>query len=1418
MSDSSAPPPRGRDHPDPHDERASVGAGSAAGAVGELRQLLERAEDLTPAQVVDVMCADQQTCWLRGERIPAETYLHMHRAVQDSDEDALDLIYAEILLREELGEPVAIEEYERRFPRFADQLRLQLALHRGLESGPARTGGARGMADPRHGTTIDEEGAGRRTLPRIANWPAVPGYEILGELGRGGMGVVYKARQVRLNRPCALKMILAGDYASSEANARFLAEAETVARLRHPNIVQIHHIGDHDGRTYFELEFLEGGSLADRLDGTPWPPRAAASLVETLARAMHEAHRQGIVHRDLKPGNVLLAGDGTPKVADFGLAKILSVDTWLTRTESIMGSPSYMAPEQAAGQSRKVGPAADVYALGAIFYVLLTGRPPFAGETVLETLDQMRTQEPVVPSKLEPRLPRDLETICLKCLRKEPEARYAGAEALAEDLRRWRVGEPIAARPVGRVERLWRWCRRNPAVAVLAAGVAVSVLLGVVEAWYVTIQASKGHQHASRADREAKRAQASEARASSERLRSDRNRYAAEIHLAFQAWRDGQAALAEKRLDDLAPATAAAADLRGFEWFYLKNLCHLDGRTLDGYEAPVRGLAFSGDGKLLVSGGGGYDPESHPWPGEVKVWDVALGRATRTLRDLAAPVLGVALSPDGERIATAGSEKAITLWDARTGTKLQALHGHAAAVLGVAFSPDGERLASAGEDQTVRIWDATGGKLLFTLHGHSMSVLDLAYSPDGRVLATAGGDETVWVWNAVKGKALRTLRGHTGAVRGVTFSPDGSRLASAGGDHTVRLWDAAGGQTVRTLRGHAAPVLGVAFSPDGTLLASASEDRTVKTWDPGTGQELHTLRGHAEAVYRVAFHPDGRLLASAGGDRAVKLWDAISEPEPLTLLGHASPVAAVDFSPDGRRLASAGSDHAVRLWDVETGLEERILRGHVGPVRAVAFRPDGQLLASAGDDQTVRVWDATDGRAGQTLRGHTSFVRSVAFSPDGRRLASAGDDHTVIIWDAIAGRELLTVRGHDQPVRSVTFSPDGAWLASAADDRTVTLWDAASGQEQRTLRGHTGAVHGAVFSPDSRQLASAGGDQTIKVWEVGTGRELLSLKGHAGPVRSVAFSRDGRRLASTSDDQTVKLWDVVSGQELLTVRGHLGPVLGAVFSPDDQRLASASADQTVKVWDAAPPTPERADRREARGVVQVLLDRRLTLNEVLASIRIDTALGDPVRRRALALAEPAWKSRVGLEAQAAVLALLARGLLPAEVLKDLRDQTSLSAPARLEAPVLAGHFPGDPRALNNASWMVVRRPGGKRSEYREALQRAEVACRLVPQNGLYRNTLGVAQYRVGRYSDAVRTLTQSDQLNAPLFRGSIPADLAFRALARHQLGQEVEAQADLRRLRDILKRPEWAGQEEAESLRDEAEAQFRQNAVAATKN
>jgi WD40 repeat protein len=966
---------------------------------------------------LEELLEEQSRHWRQGQGRPVEDYLSRQPTLGQDIEVVLDLVYHEVLLRRQRGELPSLAEYRRRFPQMAEQLAPLFEVYHALQPGEL----------------------------------TLPGYEVLREVGRGGMGVVYEARQLGLNRTVALKMILAGGHAGAEERARFRREAEAAARLQHPHIIQVYEVGEAGDRPFIALEYLAGGSLADRLGGGPLPAREAAQLVQALAGAVHAAHRGGVVHRDLKPANVLLTADGTPKVTDFGLAKRLDSSTKQTATGAILGTPGYMAPEQAGGRGHEVGPAADVYALGAILYECLTGRPPFRAATPLETMLQVLTEEPVPPTRLRPGVPADLETVCLTCLAKEPARRYASAEALAEDLGRFLAGEPIRARPLSGLEWAIRWARRRPALAAAYVLTVLALLLGGLGAGATWLW-----QRAETARREATHA-----------------RYLYQVALAQRAWQDAHVARAEELLTECDPR------LRNWEWRYVRRLCHADLLTLRGHTGEVHAVAFSPDGRYLSTRGADG----------VKVWDLETGREAVDGAGRAATLNDV-VRAGGRELTAAANGRAVQVRDARTGQDLWTLDGHTETVYGVAFSPDGTRLASAGADETVKVWELPAGteprvlrRPLLDLHGHTAPVRAVAFSPDGNRLASAGADETVAVWQLPGGRQVLSLRGHTDWVLALAFSPDGRRLASAGRDAAVKVWDATTGQEARTLSRHTGPVNAVAFSPDGQVLASASADGTVRLWGATTGREGVTLRGHTDKVWGVAFSPDGRLLASAGADRAVRLWDVATGGERRCLVGHTSPVYGVAFSPDGTRLASAAKDGTVTLWDVPGGREVLTFRGPADAVYGVAFSPDGRRLAGAGGGGTVTVWDATTGQDLLRFPGHTAKVYSVAFSPDGRRLATASLDRTVRVWDAGSGRLVRTLKGHTRSVTAVAFSPDGSRLASGSWDKTLKVWDAQTGEEVLTLQGHRDTVWGVAFSPDGNLLASAGADHTVRVWD-----------------------------------------------------------------------------------------------------------------------------------------------------------------------------------------------------------------------------------------------------------------------------------------------------------------------------------------------
>jgi WD40 repeat protein/tRNA A-37 threonylcarbamoyl transferase component Bud32 len=1032
-------------------------------------------------------------------------------------------------------------------------------------------------------TTAEELGPGRK----------VGKFELLDTVGHGTFGTVYRARDPELDRTVALKVPRAGSLAGPQELDRFLREARSAAQLRHPAIVPVHEVGQAKGVPYLVSDFVDGVTLADLLSARRPGSRESAELVAAVADALQYAHERGVVHRDVKPSNVMVGDDGRPHVMDFGLAKREAGEITMTVEGQVLGTPAYMSPEQAGGEAHRVDGRSDVYSLGVILYQLLTGELPFCGTTRM-LLHQVLHDDPKPPRRLNDKVPRDLETVCLKCLEKDPARRYATAQALADDLRRFLKGEPVSARPAGAWERGWKWVRRRPAAAgLLGLGAVTAVTLAALAVglfYGARLEAALGEAEKQRGLAVAARDEADQAKAETERQRDlvRRTSYAAHTNLAASAWRDADIARMLFLLEEQRPERTGGQDVRGFEWHYLRRLGRLDLLTLTGHTGEVTGVCFSPDGRRLASASE-TKPFQEPLYGEVKVWDAQTGREQLTLKGRGRCVC---FSPDGTRLVSGSDDKTVKVWDAQTGREERTLSGHNDPVTSVCFSPDGRRLASASVDRTVKVWDAQTGQELLSLKGHTVLVSSVCFSPDGTRLASASYDETVKVWDAQTGKELLPLQGGRDCV---CFTPDGKRLAS-GGYETVKVWDAQTGQEQLSLKGHREWVLSVCFSPDGRRLATASSDQTVKVWDAQTGQELLTLRGHTWAVMGVCFSPDGRCLATASADRTVKVWDAQAEQEALSLQGQTGRVTSVCFSPDGRRLASAsgpGDSDApgkplpgvVKVWDAQTGQEQLSLRGHAGDVTSVCFSPDGRRLASAGEGgwdgagkplpRVVKVWDAQTGQEQFSLRGHAGDVISVCFSPDGRRLATVSSDKTAKVWDAQTGQEQLTLRVPTDRVYRVCFSPDSQRLATTSSDQTVKVWDAQTGQELLSLMGPAGGVSDVCFSPDGRRLASPAGGLRIpgevKVWDAQTGQEQVTLRGHTEGVARVCFSPDGRRLATGSYDRTVKLWDAQTGQETLTLKGHTSGVLNVCFSPDGQRLATASFVGPVKVWDASPP-------------------------------------------------------------------------------------------------------------------------------------------------------------------------------------------------------------------------------------------------------
>jgi WD40 repeat protein len=557
------------------------------------------------------------------------------------------------------------------------------------------------------------------------------------------------------------------------------------------------------------------------------------------------------------------------------------------------------------------------------------------------------------------------------------------------------------------------------------------------------------------------------------------------------------------------------------------------------------------------------------------VWAAAVGAAAQERPDIlwmqgghAFAVYGVAVSPSGELLASAGADGTVKLWRAADGALLHTLTGHTSDVNSVAFSPNGSLLASADAEGVIRVWQVRDGRVVNTFtHGDLILVLSVAFSPDGSLLASAGTDGTVKLWRAATGALERTIPAHNLWVASVAFSPDGQLLASASADGTIKLWRVSNGALVNTLTGHTAGVASVAFAPHGGLLASAGEDSTVRLWRVSDGQLEHTLSySDAAPAFSVAFSSDGSQLAAGGAANYIRVWRVSDRTLQRTLTGHAAPVVSVAFVPNSPLLVSGGADSALMLWRVVDGALLRTLTGHTLQVASVAFAPNRSLLASGSGDSTVRIWRAADGGLERILTGHEFGVTSVAFSSEGQLLASASEDGTVRLWRAVDGGLARTLTAHAGAVASVAFSPNGQLLATAGDDGTVKLWRVADGALQRTISAHTGYVASVAFSPDGSLLASGGEDSVLRIWRVANGGLERALTGHTAPITCVAFSPNGNLIASGSADASIKLWQVSNGMLIATLAGHNDSVYAVAFSPDGGLLASGGGDRVINLW------------------------------------------------------------------------------------------------------------------------------------------------------------------------------------------------------------------------------------------------------------
>ncbi|MEQ1903030.1 MAG: protein kinase [Pirellulaceae bacterium] len=1264
--------------------------------------------------------------------------------------------------------------------------------------------------------TVCEIDTAKHAVPGVDPWPAdeqesdsfsgvkvgtrIGKFEIREMLGHGGFGLVLLAYDAQLDRKVALKIPRLESLMSQDGRARFLREARAAALLGHPNIVPVYEAGQVGPTLFIAFEFVDGLPLNQWLSNQARPvdSKQAAHLMIALASAVQHAHSRGIVHRDLKPANVLLQAsaesvltDGKvlarcARITDFGMARISKEDGLTTQTGAVVGTPAYMSPEQVQRGTDAIGPATDVYGLGAILYELLTGKPPFEGSSIASVIRAVAQDDPVAPRRLQQNVSHDLEAICLKCLEKKPERRYVSAMALAEDLQRFLAGHPILARQDNFWEQGVKWAHRHPALAALMAVFLIGTV-AVCWQWY--------RAESNRIVAESQTAAAEKAREAEqiERQRVEQVLYARNMTLAQHEYDLNYTTRARQLLDE------TPVRMRHWEYDFLRDQTGTVIWDFADLSIASRSVSISSNRKWIAASSSLWGKNRDC---QTCVWDIENGTLRFVLNGHPSSVTDVQFSPDNRYIVTSGmvwraeepTGGKVNLWDAQTGNLIkEIMHDH---VYAICFTPDGKYLAIGKTTGTTELYSIPDGQLIRKFEGHTHMILSMSVHPTGELLATASRDGSFRIWEIATGKSRFEVKGLVD-VRSIDFSPNGIELALATFPGTVKVYRFFEDKLEEIASHEQSKTTYLRYSPDGQFLALGTLGKGCRFVDAHTGETIREFPGHNGDPLDMDFSRDGVLFATSGGDGNVRVWDLTRPVEPSTIRYAGPYLVDSDSVPDTRLMAVAlglntstnrnSQDRTAKLWDIDTNKFVRSFAGHDDWLTCVDVSNDGRHVASGSLDKTICVWNLETAELVHRLKGHESAINDIVFADQDQFLFSCGDDGTVRIWDVASGECRETVSFPDEALNRICVVPGRGLLAIGNRDgliRIRSLKDNSNVARYRT----EGSLKCLASSSNGKRIALANSQNNIEILDVdrlvaGEDPVGATISGHTDVIASLNFNSDGNRLVSASGDHTVKLWDLHSGQEVLRLTND-NYLTDAVAAFDGTgRSITLVADTVLCSW-----TCQTDEARERKGIERINQQQESTgwhqtelnrgtarRNWFAARFHADKLLqSDPTNvelraRRVSFLAELGEFDAATRDLETLLPETASANVLYRSAVLCLRngDMQGYANACRKSVALLKDDSPVS--LLNAVAWTCAIAPDA-------GIDLAPLISRIEPLmesgEGNFLNTLGALCYRHGDHEKAIRYLNKA--VDKRVGKG-IGFDWFFLALVHRAMEHPAEA-------------------------------------------